>query len=186
MSVTQPISVLIRRAAAGESAAHGELLAAVYTELKQLAAARLRSERSDHTLSPTALVHEAWIRMAVDADLAPSDRRQFFAAAARRMRQVLVDHARARLASKRDAGERDGAITLSSLAGGTPIDIDALALDQALSQLEAIDPRKARVVELRYFGGMEMVEISELLNISRATANRDWEVARAFLYQQLR
>ena len=103
------------------------------------------------------------------------------------MRQVLVDHARHRQAVKRDGGQRESAITLSSLAtpndGG---DVDALALDQALQRLEALDVRKARVVELRYFAGLTMDEVAEVLDISRATAQRDWEVARTFLFQALR
>jgi RNA polymerase sigma factor (TIGR02999 family) len=179
-----PITRLLRRRADGDSDADAALARLVYDELHALAEQHLRRERVGHTLTPTDLIHEAWLRL--DArSAAPADRSQFFGLAARRMRQVLVDHARRRLADKRGGGGE--AVTLSALdavAGGTA-DLDALALEQALVQLEAIDARKARVVELRYFGGLEVNEISELLGISRATALRDWEVARAFLHLRL-
>ena len=185
MEDASAVTILLRRLAAGEVRAESELMALVYAELRALAASHLRGERSDHTLSPTALVHEAYLRLAGDASLAPQDRRQFFAIAARRMRQVLVDHARHRNAIKRGGPERE-AITLSdSLADGAQEGVDALALDQALTSLQDMDPRKAQVVELRYFAGLEMGDIAEILAISRATAQRDWDVARTFLYQAL-
>ncbi len=184
MDQTGAITQLLRRASAGEAEAAEELLPLVYDELRQIAARRLAQERPGHTLSPTALVHEAWMRLDGDDSLAPAGRRQFFAIAARRMRQVLVDHARRRDAVKR-GGMRE-AITLSGLADERAGDaIDMLALDQALEQLEAMDARKARVVELRYFAGLDMTDIAQALDISRATAQRDWEVARAFLFQAL-
>ena len=185
MGDASAITVLLQRLASGEAEVESELLPLVYAELRSIAAGHLRSERAGHTLSPTALVHEAYLRLAGDASLAPRDRRQFFAIAARRMRQVLVDHARHRHAQKRGGGERE-AITLTSLvddAGETGV--DALALDQALTALDAMDPRKAQVVELRYFAGLEMADIADVLGVSRATAQRDWDVARAFLYQAL-
>lgn len=179
------ITRLLRGVSAGEAAAAEELLPLVYDELRALAARRLGGERPGHTLSPTALVHEAWLRLAHDESFAPDDRRQFFAVAARRMRQVLVDHARRRNAERR-GGEMER-VTLSALdaEGGETGGIDSVALDQALTQLEALDARKARVVELRYFAGLEMAEIAEVLGISRATAQRDWEVARTILYRAL-
>ncbi|WP_440224729.1 ECF-type sigma factor [Dokdonella sp. MW10] len=184
MAGTGAITGVLKRLAAGEARADGELLELVYAELRVLAARHLGGERPGHTLSPTALVHEAWMRLADDASLAPEDRRQFFAAAARRMRQVLVDHARRRDAAKRGGPVRE-AVTLSALVDEGGTGVDALALEQALEKLEAHDPRKVRVVELRYFAGLEMHEIAEVLGISRATAQRDWEVARTFLYQAL-
>lgn len=181
------ITGLLRRMSAGEAQAEADLLPLVYAQLHALAARYLRGERDAHTLSPTALVNEAWLRLASESGSSPADRRDYFAIAARRMRQVLVDHARHRQAAKRDGGQRESAITLSSLAtpkdGG---DVDALALDQALQRLEALDARKARVVELRYFAGLTMDEVAAVLDISRATAQRDWEVARTFLFQALR
>jgi len=179
-----PITRLLRRRADGDSDADGDLARLVYDELHRLAEQHLRRERAGHTLTPTDLIHEAWLRL--DAkDAAPADRTQFFGLAARRMRQVLVDHARRRLADKRGSGAESVTLSvLDAVAGGTT-DIDALALEQALVQLEAMDARKARVVELRYFGGLEVNEIAELLGVSRATALRDWDVARAFLHLQL-
>jgi RNA polymerase sigma factor (TIGR02999 family) len=175
---------LLRRRADGDSDADGDLARLVYGELHRLAEQHLRRERAGHTLTPTDLIHEAWLRLDTH-DAAPADRTQFFGLAARRMRQVLVDHARRRLADKRGGGAES--VTLSALdaVAGATTDIDALALEQALIQLEAMDARKARVVELRYFGGLEVNEIAELLGVSRATALRDWDVARAFLHLQL-
>jgi RNA polymerase sigma factor (TIGR02999 family) len=180
------ITRLLQRLSAGEDAAEAELLPLVYAELHRVAARYLRGERAGHTLSPTALVHEAYLRLSDDASLAPQDRRQFFAVAARRMRQVLVDHARQRDAAKRGGPDRE-AITLSALGeqAGAEAGVDALALDQALAQLQDLDARKAQVVELRYFAGLEMADIAELLGVSRATVQRDWDVARAFLFQAL-
>ncbi len=178
------ITQLLQRASAGEADADARLLPLVYDELRKIAARRLAQERPGHTLSPTALVHEAWMRLDSDGSLAPADRRQFFAIAARRMRQVLVDHARRRDADKR-GGVREE-VTLSGFADERAEGlVDVLALDQAMERLEAMDARKARVVELRYFAGLDMTEIARLLDISRATAQRDWEVARAFLFQAL-
>jgi RNA polymerase sigma factor (TIGR02999 family) len=181
---TGAITHLLHRLAAGEISAESELLPLVYDELRALAAKHLRNERSGHTLSPTALVHEAYLRLAGDATFTPQNRRQFFAVAARRMRQALVDHARHRDAAKRGGPERE-AVTLSALGESDERNLDALALDQALTRLETLDLRKARVVELRYFAGLEMGDIADLLDVSRATAQRDWEVARTFLYETL-
>lgn len=179
------ITELLRRKGAGEVHAEQELLALVYAQLHTLAARYLRRERSAHTLSPTALVNEAYLRLADDVTFSPDDRREYFAVAARRMRQVLVDHARHRDAEKRGGVGRE-AVTLSALAGMAADQcVDTLALDQALARLENIDPRKVRVVELRYFAGLEMAEIAMLLDVSRATVQRDWEVARSFLFQAL-
>ncbi|MFC5490961.1 ECF-type sigma factor [Dokdonella soli] len=184
MTETTPITQLLRQLAAGDVSANEQLLPLVYAELRALAAQRLRSERAGYTLSPTALVHEVYLRFADDESFAPADRRQFYAVAARRMRQILVDHAR-----HRDAERRGGdlqRVTWSALDElGSSAGIDSLALDQALTQLEAMDARKAHVVELRYFAGLEMDEIAAQLQISRATAQRDWEVARSFLYRAL-
>ncbi|MEO5625247.1 MAG: ECF-type sigma factor [Dokdonella sp.] len=179
------ITVLLQRLSAGEVQAESELLPMVYAELRLLAARYLRGERAGHTLSPTALVHEAYLRLVGTALLAPNDRRQFFAIAARRMRQVLVDHARHRDAAKRGGVERE-AVSLSSLADeSNGAGVDAIALDQALTRLHDMDARKAQVVELRYFAGLEMSDIAELLGVSRATVQRDWDVARTFLFQAL-
>lgn len=184
MATASDITVLLQRAASGEPAAESALLPLVYAQLRALAALQLRGEASGHTLSPTALVHEAWLRLGDDAASTAADRRQFFAIAARRMRQVLVDHARHRDAAKRGGPGRQ-AVTLSALDATAEQGLDTLALDQALDRLDALDPRKARVVELRYFSGLEMIDIAAVLDVSRATVQRDWEVARAFLYEAL-
>ena len=184
MDDADAITRLLHRLSAGEMSAESELLPLVYDELRALAAQHLRNERGGHTLSPTALVHEAWLRLSAEATFVPENRRHFFAIAARRMRQALVDHARHRDAAKRGGPDRE-AVTLSALGASDDRGIDTLALDQALTQLEALDARKARVVELRYFAGLEMADIAGLLDISRATAQRDWEVARTFLYEAL-
>lgn len=179
-----PITELLFRRAAGDPAADAALAPLVYAELRALAARQMRRERSGHTLTPTALVNEMWLRLASDPGQSSGNRVQFLAHAARGMRQVLVDHARRRDASKRGGG--NAALSLSGIeAAAEAPGVDALALEQALKALEAMDPRKARVVELRYFAGLEMGEIGELLGISRMTAHRDWDVARAFLRVQL-
>lgn len=183
MTEGNAITQLLERVSAGDRQADAELLPLIYDELRRVAARYLSNERPGHTLTPTALVHEAWLRLDVDGSLAPANRRQFFAIAARRMRQVLIDHARRRDAAKRGVRE---AITLSGFADESAGDaVDLLALEQALGQLEAMDERKVRVVELRYFTGLEMAEIAEVLGISRATAQRDWDVARSFLLDAL-
>ncbi len=180
-----PITQLLRARAAGDLSADSRLVALIYDELHRLAERQMRGERGGHTLTPTALIHEAWLRLAAEDAALAQDRGQFYALAARRMRQVLIDHARRRDADKRGGGAV--AITLSRAAEepAGASEIDALALEQALVQLEQMDERKARVVELRYYAGLEMAEIAQLLDISRATAQRDWEVARAFLHLRL-
>jgi RNA polymerase sigma factor (TIGR02999 family) len=187
MNASGPITELLRRRASGDSSADERLVPLIYEELRSIAARQLAHERGSHTLTPTALVHEAYLRLSDSAQFAPNDRRHFFAIAATRMRQVLVDHARRRAADKRGGGVE--ALTLSTFDGAEPgtaaASVDALALDQALARLGEADPRKAQVVELRYFAGLEMQEIADLLSISRATAQRDWDLARAFLHRVL-
>jgi len=159
------------------------LVSRVYEELRAVAAAQLASERPDHTLQATGLVHEAYVRL-VDAKIPWEDRAHFFAVASGTMRRVLVDHARARRAQKR-GGERVG-VTLHDdiLADGSPAD-EILALDEALSRLASVDPRKGRTVELRYFGGLNATEIGEVLGVAVATVQRDLRMARAWLMREL-
>lgn len=182
---TGPITQLLRARAAGDHAADARLVALIYDELHRLAERQMRGERGGHTLTPTALIHEAWLRLSAEDPQMAEDRGQFYALAARRMRQVLIDHARRRDADKRGGGAV--AITLSRVTedAADAGDIDTLALEQALTQLEQMDERKARVVELRYYAGLDMTDIASLLGVSRATAQRDWEVARAFLHLRL-
>jgi RNA polymerase sigma factor (TIGR02999 family) len=168
----------------GDAAAGEALLVRIYETLRVLARTQLSRERQDHTLQPTALVHDAWVRLTAGAPVAWQNRSHFFAAAARAMRRLLVDHARARRAGRRrhDLAEPLG----PDLAEPTgPEAVDLIALDDALHALEQEDPRAHRVVELKYFSGLEMEEIAELLEVSAATVKRDWRFAQAWLRQRL-
>lgn len=156
------------------------LVPVVYDELRELAAARLRGERPNHSLQPTGLVHEAYLRLAADDRTPWQDRSHFFRAAARAMRRILIDHARRRGRDKRGGGRHP--VSLSAL--GTPTwdgPDDLLALDEALRRLEERDPRSAELVQLRYFGGFSVPETAEALGISERTVNREWTFARAWL-----
>jgi RNA polymerase sigma factor (TIGR02999 family) len=180
---TAPITDLLRRWRNGDGAASAQLRPMVYAQLRAIARRQLAGERSGHTLMPTDLVHEAYLKLSDGVPPDSNDRVHFFAIASRAMRQVLVDHERHRRADKRDGGER---ITLSSLDPPDPRqNIDLLALDQALHELEKVDARKARVIELRAFGGLDFDEIAIALSISRATLARDFRTARAWLYRAL-
>lgn len=180
----EAVTGLLQRWRGGDSAALDELVPLVYAELRRCADASLRRERdAPPSLQATVLVHEAYLRLAAGADVDWQGRGHFFAVAARLMRQILVDHARARRARKRDGGER---ITLSLLDQPDPRElVDVVALDRALRDLEAIDERKARVVELRVFGGLDFHEMGSLLGLSRATLDREFRAARAWLYRAL-
>lgn len=177
------VTVLLRRMNDGDSVASEALLALVYAELTQLAARQLSREHHGHELEPHAVVHEAWLRMAETARVTWRDRSHFLAISARVMRQVLIDAARKRHALKRDGGLR---VTLTGLAlqQGTA-STDVLSLHTALEQLAEIDPERARLVELRYFGGLTIEETAAVLHSSPATVKRNWEVARGWLYRNL-
>ncbi len=168
----------------GEKDAAERLIPLVYDELRARAAAALRSERPGHTLTPTALVHEAYLRL-VDQQIPPLEgRTHFYAIAARVMRQVLVDHARCRKAAKRNAGRP--AVPLDE---APPIGIERghelVALDDALATLAGIDPGKVQLVELRYFTGLTIEETAEMLGVSVATVKREWALARAWLHREI-
>jgi RNA polymerase sigma factor (TIGR02999 family) len=182
----------------GEADAEAQLVALVYPELRRIAGRHLRQERMNHTLQPTALVHEAFVRLFRGDPIDWQNRTHFFVLAARQMRRILVDHGRRRRAlkgpgrlvrvtlSEVDTDEGgDVSVHAVARAGLDAVDADLLALDQALHRLEALDPRAARVVELRYFGGLGEREAAEALGISTATAKRDWAFARAWLLKQL-
>jgi len=158
---------------------------ALYDELRRLAAAFLRNERRDHTLQPTALVHEAFLRLAGGGPADPSNRVAFLAAAANVMRRVLVDHARARNCRKRggDAGSRVPLETSLLRQDAAPIDV--LELEDALNRLTALDARLSRLVELRYFAGLTEAEAADVLEVSRRAAQLDWRAARAWLKREL-
>ncbi len=175
----------------GDDGALERLLPMVYTEMRAIAAKHLRSERAGHTLQPTALANEAYLRLRGLGDVPWHDRAHFFAIASRIMRRILVDHARANLAQKRGAGspmvQIDDALQLSLDKNVAPA-MDAAALidlDRALDQLTAEEPRLARFIELRFFGGLTIEEVAELLGCSPRTAKRDWTFARAWLLHKL-
>lgn len=177
-----PITELLQRWRAGDRAAADSLLPVVYERLRAIARRQLARERGQ-SLVPTELVHEAYLQLSAGTPPQSHDRMHFFALAARAMRQVLVAHARHRGADKRQGGER---LTLSSADPPDPSEaLDLLALDQALNALEAIDPRRARVIELRAFAGLDFDEIVQVMDMSRATLARDFRAARAWLYREL-
>ena len=162
-----------------------ELPQEVYDELRALAGQLFRAERANHTLQPTALVHEAWLRLAREPGLAPLDRVRTLAVAAKIMRRLLVDHARRRAAAKRGSGAV--AVTLDeSLIEGDAASVDVLALHEALEVLETLHARQAQIVERRYFGGMTMREVAGSLGVGLTTVEQDWRMAKAWLTVRLR
>jgi RNA polymerase sigma-70 factor, ECF subfamily len=181
---TSPVSGLLHAWGEGDAQARDDLLPLVYAELRSQAARYMRRERRDHTLQPTALVHEAYLRLVGQTRVSWQNRAHFFGVAAEMMRRILVDHAR-----KHQASKRSGAavrVAWDDKAGATPpLDCELLLLDQALTELAARDPRQAQVVELRYFGGLSEQEAGEVLTVSRATVTRDWNVARAWLFRRM-
>jgi len=164
--------------------AQQRLFQILYTELRRRAAAQMRHERPDHTFSPTALVHEVWMRLAPGGARFES-RHHFLAVCAQAMRRLLVDHARARKAARR--GPNAAIIRLDDgIDVAMPLpDEQMLALDEALSRLAQLSPRAAKVIELRFFGGLTETEIATLLKLARRTVNRDWDMARAWLYKEI-
>ncbi len=168
----------------GRREALDDLLPLVYDELRRLASRYLRREPSDHTFEPTALVHEAYLRLVDQRRVRWRNRAHFYGIAAQIMRRILVDHARAHAAEKRGAGwERVPLIEDEMPAGATHVDV--LALDEALRRFAAMDPQQARIVELRYFGGLTIDEVAEVVGISAATVVREWTIAKAWLRSEL-
>jgi RNA polymerase sigma-70 factor (ECF subfamily) len=168
----------------GDQKALDELFPLVYDELRQMARRQMRRERPGHTLRTTALVNDAYLRLVDQREVRWQNRAHFFAIAAQMMRRILVDHARAKRYEKRGGGAAHVPLEEAAvLAQGKEAEI--IALDEALVALAEIDPRRARVVELRYFGGLSNEEIAEVLKVSSNTVTRDWNMARAWLYQEL-
>lgn len=185
MSGDQTISRLIAESAAGDPAAAAALVPVVYEELRRVAASALRRERADHTLQPTALVHEAFLRLADVPAAQWRDRGHFVAIAARVMRQVLVDHARGRNALKRGSAEVRVPLEGIDVPATGAADIDLVALDDALERLARLDERQARIVELRFFGGLTVEETAAVIGASERTVKRDWQMSRAWLKREL-
>jgi RNA polymerase sigma factor (TIGR02999 family) len=181
----QGLTLILGRARAGDEKARGELVSLVYEELRSVASGLMRRERRDHTLSPTAVVHEAVIRLLGDAvfDKA-ADRSYLYASAARAMREVLIDHARRRAAARRGGSWRrvplDSVVDYFEGQG-----LDVVGVHEALDRLAELDERQAQVMTLRYFGGMTVPEVAEALGVSVVTVERDWRLARAWLGGQL-
>jgi RNA polymerase sigma-70 factor, ECF subfamily len=182
MSDTHEVTLLLAEWAKGNQRALDDLTPLVYRELRQLAASYLRKERQGHTLQPTALVHEAYVRLVDQRNPTWQSRSHFFGVAARLMRQILVDHAR-----RKQAGKRAGIkVPLDETVGfQQERSHDLIALDSGLTALEKIDPRKCKAVELRYFGGLSLEEIAQTLEVSAITVRRDLRMAEAWLHQEM-
>jgi RNA polymerase sigma-70 factor (ECF subfamily) len=178
------VSRLLSEYRHGDRDALDRLIPLVYAELRRIAARRLRAERGDHTLQPTALVNEAYVRLVERPNADWQDRAHFLACAARLMRQILVDHARDRRAEKRGGDRVRVTLGEDVMRTGEP-EVDVLALDSALERLAAQDEEKGRIVELRYFGGLSNEETAEALGISPRSVNRGWALARAWLRREL-
>ncbi len=181
---TGEITQLLAKWSDGDPCALDELVPLVYNELRQLAKSYLRRQAHSITIQPTALVHEAYLRLAGKEKLSFKNRAQFFGLAAKLIHDLLIDHVRQRGAIKRGGDQQQVSLTYADQAGKQS-EIDLLALDEALQRLTAINPQHGRIVELRFFGGLTIEETAEALDISHATVERDWSMARAWLYCEL-
>lgn len=182
MNAPGPVTLLLARARAGDRAALDQLFPLVYEQLRRTAQQALRAERPGHTLQPTALVNEAYLKLIGAGNIPAADRHHFVLIAARAMRQVLVDHARRRGAVKRGDGRTPVALDME--VADDRVDLEELiALDDALERLSALNPRLRMIVELRFFGGLEEKEIAESLGVTTRTVQRDWAKARAWLHR---
>ena len=181
---SEQITQLLKKWSEGDDKALDQLMPLVYDELHRLAEAYLRRERREHTLQPTALVNELFLKFFDQNSTSWQNRAQFFGVSARMMRRILVDHARAHYATKR-GGDRFAVSLRDVPAFGSQPDADLLALHNVLNQLEKIDPVQGRIVELRFFGGLTIKETAEVMQISHATVEREWRTAKAFLKREL-
>jgi RNA polymerase sigma factor (TIGR02999 family) len=178
------LTALLKAWGSGDLAARDQLMPVVYEELRRRARAYLRREQVGHTLQPTALVHEAYLRLITQDRAAWENRAQFYGVAAQMMRRILVDHAKRQRRGKRLGGAVR--VPLDDRVGAArPPECDLLLLDQALDELAAIDSRQGQIVELRYFGGLSESEVAEVLAISRSTVTREWLIARGWLYRRV-
>lgn len=169
----------------GDQAALDRLMPLVYSELRRLASNYLRRERQGHTLQPTALVNEAYLKLIDQRSAKWQNRAQFFGVAAQLMRRILVDHARERQAAKRGGADQQRLSITSAEGLAKQPEIDLLALNEALDELATMDPQQSRIVELKFFGGLSIEETAEVLGIGHATVERDWKMARAWLRRKL-
>ena len=179
----ETITALLHRWSRGDQAALDRLMPIVYGELRRLAASFLSRERPGHTLQPTAVVHEAYLRLVGQQGIPIQDRSHFLGIAARLMRQILVDHARARDAAKRGGGARK--LALEDFELSPERDPELIALDDALTSLAALDARQSQIVELRFFGGLSIEETAQAVGVSPATVKREWDSARAWLRREV-
>lgn len=182
---SEDITGLLRRIGEGSDSAASQLFPLVYNELRAMAAQYMGQERRGHTLQPTALVHEAYVRLVNEPDAGPKNRGHFFALAARAMRRVLIDSARRHKSQKRGADFQRIGLHEQTLAD-QPAEVDIIDLDEAMTRLAEMDSRKAQIVEMRFFAGLTMEEVADNLGLSRKTVVDDWTVARAWLSRELR
>jgi RNA polymerase sigma-70 factor, ECF subfamily len=181
---SQPVTALLERWSNGDNSARDALIPLVYDELRRIARRCLSGQSSNHTLQPTALVHEAYLRLAKRDSLGWQNRAHFFAMAAQMMRQILVDHARKHAAAKR--GANPVTVVIDDAAGISKApSLDLLALEDAMQRLARLDPRQCRIVELKFFGGLSIEETAEVVNISPATTKREWATARLWLHHAM-
>jgi RNA polymerase sigma factor (TIGR02999 family) len=183
------VTSLVSAWSGGDRAALDRLMPLVYDDLRRIAGNQLRAERRDHTLSATAVVHEVYLRLLGQRAANLAQRAQFFALASGLMRRILVDHARRRLAAKR-GGETvrlqlDENLVEADARSGSELDLDLLTLDSALEELQAFDPRLVRIIELRFFGGLSLEEMTAELQLSRTTVTREWALAKSWLHRRL-
>jgi len=184
-AVKPNITQMLHEWSSGKAEVMNELLPLIYDELHKRAAAYLRRERPNHTLQATALVHEAYLKLIDQRDDSWQNREHFFAIAAQAMRRILIDHAKNRHRRKRGGSNEDLPLEEALLAAADETNVDLIALDEAMAKLAKLDPQQERIVELRYFGGLSLDEAASALGISRATAARDWQVAKAWLHREL-
>ena len=185
MSSPGEITGLLKNSRSGDRAALDRLLPLIYDELRGLAASQLRRERPDHTLQATALVHEVYLRLVEQHSVDWRNRAHFFALAAEMMRRILVNHAQQHHAQKRGGHDTKLALDEAISLAGEERPIDWLLLDEALKRLTALDPRQGRIVELRFFGGLTVEEVAEVLGVSEITVKREWRLAKAWLHQAM-
>lgn len=182
--LSKQVSELLANWNKGDPDAREALMPLVYNELRKLAASHLRRERADHTLQPTALVHEVYLRLAEQKNVQWQDKSHFFGVTAQLMRRVLVDHARSHMADKRGSGFPKVSLN-EAIVMSRERPAELLALDESLTQLASTDPQQGRIVELRVFAGLTIEQTAEVLGISRATVKRDWSLAKAWLMREI-